>query len=64
MRSFLQNLALLAGLVLLLFIVFPDIMKQVIGIYNGLGILPIVILAIILAALPRKRRRRRAKNAE
>ena len=64
MRSFLQNLALLAGLVLLLFIVFPDVMKQVIGIYNGLGFLPIIILVIIVAALPRKRRRRRAKNGE
>ena len=64
MRSFLQNLAFLAVLLLFLFIVFPDLMKQVFGIYNGLGILPIVILVIIVAALPRKRRRRRAKNGE
>jgi len=64
MRSFLQNLALLAVLALLLFIIFPDIMKQVIGVYNGLAILPIVILLIIMRALPRKRRRRRTKNAE
>ena len=64
MRSFFQNLALLVALLILVFIVAPDTMKQVIGIYNGLGILPIVILLIIMRALPRKRRRRRTKNAE
>ena len=59
MRNFLRNLALLLVLVLLLFIVFPDMMKQVIGVYNGLGFLPIIILVLIVAALPRKGRRRR-----
>jgi len=57
MRDFLRNLALLAGLAILLFIVAPDIMRQILGIYNGLGILPIVAVLILLAALPRRTRR-------
>lgn len=58
MRNFLRNLALLVVLVLLLFIIFPDMMKQVIGVYNGLGFLPIIILVLMVAALPRRRSRR------
>ncbi len=59
MGNFLRNQALLAVLVVILFIVVPDIMKQVFGLYNGLGILPIFIILVIIAALPRKDRQRR-----
>jgi len=59
MGNFLRNLALLAVLGAILFIVAPDMMRQVLGLYNGLRILPIFILLVILAALPRRNRRRR-----
>ena len=59
MLNFLINLALLAILAFAMFLFFPDIMKGVLGLYNGLGILPAVVVLVILAALPRKSRRRR-----
>ena len=59
MLDFLRNLALLGVIAILLFIVAPDVMRQILGIYNGLGILPIVAVLILLAALSRKTRRRR-----
>jgi hypothetical protein len=64
MRNFLRNLALLAILAIALFLVAPDTVKGVLGIYNGLGLLPIVAIMVILAALPRKplgRRRRKGR---
>ena len=58
MKNFLINLGVLLGLGLIIFILFPDIVKQIFGIYNGLGILPMFILMVILAALPRRKKRR------
>jgi hypothetical protein len=58
MGKFLQNLALLAVLAVVLFVVAPDTMQQVLSIYNGLGIMPVILLLVILAALPRGKRRR------
>jgi hypothetical protein len=57
MRNFLINLAILAVIAIALFVMFPDILRQVVGLYDGLGILPIVILLVILSALPRRKRR-------
>jgi hypothetical protein len=57
MRNFLINLTILVVIAIVLFIMFPDIMRQVVGLYNGLGILPIIILLVILSALPRRKRR-------
>jgi hypothetical protein len=57
MRNFLINLTILAVIAIALFVMFPDIMRQVVGLYNGLGILPIIILLVILSALPRRKRR-------
>ena len=57
MKNFLINLGILLGLGLIIFILFPDIVKQIFGLYNGLGILPVFILMVIFAALPRKKRR-------
>ena len=58
MRSFLRNLALLAFLGIVVFLLFPDMMKGVLEVYNGLGLLPVVIVLVILAALPRRKQRR------
>lgn len=59
MRNFLFNLALLAVIAIVLYILAPDMMRQVLGIYDGLGILPLVIVMVLLAALPSRARRRR-----
>ncbi len=59
MGNFLRNLAFWVVVGVMLFVVAPDIMKGVFGIYNGLGILPIFILLVIIAALPRRYRQRR-----
>jgi hypothetical protein len=59
MRDFLFNLAGLVVIGLVLFLLFPDITKGILQLYNGLGILPIFVLTVIVAALPRRRRRRR-----
>lgn len=59
MRDFLFNLAGLVVIGLVLFLLFPDITKGILQLYNGLGILPIFVLMVIVAALPRRRRRRR-----
>jgi len=56
-KRLLINLAFLIGLGVLLLILFPDMMKQVFQLFGGLfG--PAVILLLIVAALPRKRRSR------
>ena len=59
MRDFLFNLSGLVVIGLVLFLLFPDISKGIYQVYNGLGILPIFLLMVVLAALPRRKRRRR-----
>jgi hypothetical protein len=59
MRDFLFNLMILAVLGAIIFFAFPSLMKQIFGVYSGLGILPFFVLAVIIAALPRRTRRRR-----
>ena len=59
MTSFLRNLALLAGLAIVLFIIAPEGMKGILDVYNGLGIIPIIVIMVIVAAIPKKSRRRR-----
>jgi len=55
LKKLLINLIFLVGLGVFLFIMYPDIMKQVFELYGALfG--PIAILFVIVAALPRKRR--------
>jgi hypothetical protein len=41
MSSFLRNLSILIVIFIALFILFPGMMGQVFGLYNGLGILPV-----------------------
>ena len=57
-RVFLRNFAVLCGLMLLLFIIMPDMMKQIFSLYNGLGILPIFIIMLIISAMPKRKRGR------
>lgn len=59
MRGFLLNLFIMAVFGVIFFLLFPDITKGILQLYNGLGILPIFVLMVIVAALPRRRRRHR-----
>jgi hypothetical protein len=55
LKDFLRNLGLLLVIGLILYVLFPYMMRQVFQLYGALfG--PVVILIIIVAALPRKRR--------
>jgi len=55
MRDFIRNLILLAFIALIIFLMFPQMMSQVAGIYGGLGILVPFILLVVLLALPSKK---------
>ena len=57
MRDFLFNLLLLLGLVFFLYIIAPDMMKQVTQLFGGLGLLPIIIVLVLLSAIPKRRRK-------
>jgi hypothetical protein len=59
MRDFLQNLFLLFGIAVVLFIVSPDTMRGIVGLFGGLGILPMFLLMVIVSAIPRRRSRGR-----
>lgn len=59
MKDFFRNLVILALLAIVVFLVFPDIMREILGLFNGLGILALFVLMVFLSALPRKSRRRR-----
>ena len=55
-KDFAINLIVLIGIGVAVFILFPDLTKQVFQLYVML-IGPIAILFLIVAALPRKKRR-------
>ena len=57
LMAFLRNLGfiILGGVILL--IVFPDLMREIFQIFGGLFGPTLVVIIIIVAALPRKRRR-------
>jgi uncharacterized membrane protein YhaH (DUF805 family) len=56
-KKFLINLLVIVGIGVVLFFLFPDIMKQIFQLYGAIfG--PIIFLVIIVAALPRKHRSR------
>jgi asparagine N-glycosylation enzyme membrane subunit Stt3 len=59
MKDFLRNLGILIIIGIVLFVLFPEIMRGILGLYDGLGILPIFILLVIVSALPKRKRRRR-----
>ena len=55
--AFIQNLGILLLIGLILFIIFPDIMSQVFQVYGLVFTPALIVILIIVAALPRKRRR-------
>jgi len=57
LKGFLRNLGALLIIGLVFFVLFPDIMKQVFQLYGAL-LGPFIVLILIAAALPRKRRNR------
>lgn len=58
MKVFLRNLGILLVLATIMFVLFPDIMRQVFGLYNGLGILPLIIIMVVISAIPKRKGRR------
>ena len=58
LKGFLRNLGLLLIIGLVLYVLFPDMMKQIFQLYGAL-LGPITIIVIIVAALPRKKRAKR-----
>lgn len=60
LKDLLRNLAFLVGIGVVLYLIVPDMMKQVFQLY-GMLFGPIAILLVIVAALPRKKRGKRWK---
>jgi len=58
LKGFLRNLALLAGLGLIVYLVEPEMVRQVIEAY-WLIFGPIVLLFVVVAAMPKRKRSRR-----
>jgi hypothetical protein len=58
LKGFLRNLGLLLIIGLVLFVLFPEIMKQIFQLYGAL-LGPVAIFVVIVAALPRKKRGKR-----
>jgi hypothetical protein len=54
MRDFLVNLAFMAIIVIVLFILMPAQMRQTMEIYAGLGLVPVLIVVALVKALPRR----------
>jgi Mg2+/citrate symporter len=58
LKNFFINLAVLIGIGIVLFVLYPDVMRQMLEVYSALfG--PIAMLILIVAALPRRKRSRR-----
>ena len=53
-KDLLRNLALLLLIALVLFVIFPDIMRQIVQLY-GLLFGPVILLLLVAFALPRRR---------
>ncbi len=53
----LKNLGFLIAFGIIIYILFPDMMRQVFQLYGALFGPVIIILLIVIAALPRKKRR-------
>jgi hypothetical protein len=58
LKGFLRNLGVLLIIGLVLFVLFPDMMKQVFQLYGEL-LGPVAIIVVIVAAIPRKKRGKR-----
>jgi len=57
LKDLLRNLLILGAIIFVMFIIYPDIMKQVFQVYGALfG--PLAIIMLIVFALPRPRRKK------
>ena len=56
-KDLLRNLLILAAIGIMLFFLFPDMMRQVFDLYGRL-LGPLVIIILVVIALPAKSRRR------
>lgn len=54
LKGFLRNIALIIGLGIIIYLIEPEMVRQVIEVYR-LILGPIAFLFVIIAALPRKR---------
>ncbi len=57
LRNFLWNLGLLLGIGVVLFLIYPDMMRQIFQLYGAFLGPGLVILIVVVAALPRRSRR-------
>jgi len=55
MAGFVRNLILLVVIVAAVFMLFPQTMRDVVGVFGGIGILPVFVLLLVLSAIPRRR---------
>ena len=56
-KDLLRNLGLLLLIGIALFVIFPEMMRQVFQVYGALFTPALIVILILVAALPRKRRR-------
>ena len=61
MREFLRNWLILAGIIHAFSFAFPEVMRQIFGAYEGLAIVPLAMILVVVAVLPRRLNLRRAQ---
>ena len=54
LKGFLRNLGVLLIIGIVLYVLFPDMLKQIFQLYGAL-LGPVAIIVVIVAALPRKK---------
>jgi hypothetical protein len=57
LKGLLRNLGLILLIGIVLFIIFPDLMRQVFGVFGGLFAPGLILVLIVIFALPRRRKR-------
>ena len=53
-KRLIQNLGLLLIIAIILFLVFPDMMRQVFQLFGGLFAPALIVILIVVAAVPRR----------
>jgi peptidoglycan/LPS O-acetylase OafA/YrhL len=61
-KDFIRNLMLLVVIGIVLYMLFPDMMRQIFKLYGAL-LGPVAIVVLVVAALPRKHSRRPSKRS-
>lgn len=57
LKNLLINIGILLAIGVVLYLVAPDVMRQVFQLFKGIYGPAIIILLVVVAALPRRRRR-------